>query len=72
MAKYTPEYQEEITTVPAATIRQIAKELGEAAHIGETIEIDGVTLPYRPAAVDAFRALHATSMHSIFAGPCSR
>ena len=51
---YTPEYQESITTVPAATIRRIAKELGEAAHFGETIEIEGVTLPYRPVCVDAF------------------
>ena len=33
---YTPEYQESITTVPAATIRQVAKELGEAACIGQT------------------------------------
>lgn len=69
VAKYTPEYQEEITTVPAATIRQIAKELGEAAHIGETIEIDGVTLPYRPAAVDAFSGItrHKHAFHICWA-----
>lgn len=54
---YTPEYQEAITTVPAAQIRQIAKELGEAAKIGETIEIDGVTLPYRPVCVDGFSGI---------------
>ncbi len=62
--KYTPEYQEAITTVPAATIRQIAKEFGEAACIGETIEIDGVTLPYRPACVDLFSGItrHKHSM----------
>lgn len=54
---YTPEYAEGITTVPAATIRQVAKELGEAACIGETIELEGVTLPYRPACVDAFSGI---------------
>lgn len=54
---YTPEYAESISTVPAATIRQIAKEYGEAAHIGETITIDGVVLPYRPACVDAFSGI---------------
>lgn len=57
LKKYTPEYQESITTVPAATIRQIAKELGEAACFGETKEIDGVTLPYRPVCVDAFSGI---------------
>lgn len=54
IATYTPEYQESITTVPAATIRQIAVEFGEAARIGETIEIEGETLPYRPACADCF------------------
>ena len=62
--KYTPEYQEAISTVPAAIIRQIAKEFGVAAFIGETIEIDGVTLPYRPACVDLFSGItrHKHSM----------
>ncbi|MCC6775715.1 MAG: molybdopterin-dependent oxidoreductase [Hyphomicrobiales bacterium] len=50
--KYTPEQTESITTVPAATVRRIAKELGEAACIGQTITIDGVVLPYRPVCVD--------------------
>lgn len=54
---YTPEYQESITTIPAATIRQVAKEFGEAACIGETIEIDGVTMPYRPACADSFSGI---------------
>ncbi len=50
--KYTPEQTETITTIPAATVRRIAREFGEAARIGETITIDGVELPYRPACVD--------------------
>ncbi|UWG98797.1 molybdopterin-dependent oxidoreductase [Dehalobacter sp. DCM] len=51
---YTPEYAEKITTIPAAQIRQIAKELLEAACIGQTITIEGKVYPFRPAAVDTF------------------
>jgi len=52
VAKYSPEMAENITTIPAMTIRRIAREFGDAARIGETITIDGVELPYRPACVD--------------------
>ncbi len=52
VAKYTPEETEKITTIPAATVRRMAREFGEAACIGETITIDGVELPYRPACID--------------------
>ncbi|MBI2816374.1 MAG: molybdopterin-dependent oxidoreductase [Acidobacteria bacterium] len=52
VANYSPEKTEEITTIPAATVRRIAREFGEAASIGSTITIDGVELPYRPACVD--------------------
>lgn len=52
--QYTPEYAEQVTTVPAKTIRQIAKEFGEAACIGQTITINGQVFPYRPAAADCF------------------
>jgi molybdopterin-containing oxidoreductase family molybdopterin binding subunit len=47
---YTPERAEEISTVPAGTIRRIATEFGQAAKIGSTVVIDGVELPYRPVA----------------------
>jgi len=53
--KYTPEMASEITTVPAATIRRVAEEFGTAARIGSTIVIDGVELPYRPAAANVYR-----------------
>lgn len=53
----TPEWAEEISTVPAATLRQLAKEFGEAACIGQTKEIDGKTFRYRPAAVDLFSGI---------------
>jgi len=51
MGKYSPEWAAGICDVPAATIRRIANEYLDNACIGETIEIDGVTLPYRPVAV---------------------
>ncbi len=53
--QYTPEWAEPITTVPAATIRRLSREFVEAAHIGETIELDGYTFPFRPAIVKAER-----------------
>ncbi|MBI2873961.1 MAG: molybdopterin-dependent oxidoreductase [Firmicutes bacterium] len=48
---YTPEKVSKITTIPAETVRRVAREIGEAANIGGTITIDGVELPYRPVAV---------------------
>ncbi len=58
-----------ITSVPAATIARIAKELGEAAGIGGTIEIDGKTLPLRPAAVEFKRGIshHKNGFFNCFA-----
>jgi len=52
VAKYPPETTEKFSTIPAATVRRIAREFGEAACIGETITIEGVELPYRPVCVD--------------------
>jgi len=52
VAKYSPEVTEKITTIPATTVRRMAREFGEAACVGQTIVIDGVELPYRPACVD--------------------
>ena len=54
---YTPESVEQITTVPAVTIRQVAKEFGEAACIGSTIELEGKSYPYRPACADSFSGI---------------
>lgn len=52
MAKHSPEWAEEITTVPAATIRRLAKEFGTAAQIGSTIQLEGREFPFRPVSVD--------------------
>ncbi len=48
---YTPEWAEEVCDVPADTMRRIADEFVAHAHIGETVEIDGKTLPFRPVSV---------------------
>ncbi len=37
--------------VPAARIRQVADEFLAHAHVGETIEIEGETLPFRPVSI---------------------
>ena len=59
LKKYTPESVYEITSIPASTVRRIAKEYGEAAQIGSTITIDGKVLPYRPVSVIWYRGLSA-------------
>jgi anaerobic selenocysteine-containing dehydrogenase len=57
--KYTPEYVEKITWVPAATISRIAREFGEAAEIGSTVTIQTSKgpkkIPKRPVATHFFR-----------------
>jgi len=57
--KYTPEYVEKITYVPAKTISRIAKEFGEAAEIGSTVTIETdegpKKIPRRPVATHFFR-----------------
>ncbi|MBI2918509.1 MAG: molybdopterin-dependent oxidoreductase [Chloroflexi bacterium] len=49
--QYTLDLVEQLTTVPAATVRRLARELGEAAQIGSTIEIEGEQWPLRPAVI---------------------
>lgn len=55
LKKFTPEWASEITTVPRAAIRSIAREFGEHARVGSTIVIKGRELPYRPVAAIFFR-----------------
>lgn len=67
-----------ITTVPVETIARIAKEFGEAAKIGSTIEMDGRRVPLRPAGVEfkkganqhknSFFACHCLMMLNIVVG----
>ena len=51
MASYTPEWAAAECDIPAERIRQVADEYLAHACVGETIEIEGKTLPYRPVAV---------------------
>lgn len=48
----SPEWAEQISTVPAETIRRIANDLVTHARIGSTIEIDGLSLPFRPVSIN--------------------
>jgi len=65
VAKYTPERTEEITTIPAPTVRRITKDFGEAVSVGSTITLDGVEFPFRPACVDWAKGTqgHAHGFH---------
>ncbi len=69
LLKFTPEWAESISTVPAKNIRRLAKEFATEARIGSTIMVDGVTLPYRPVAAVAFRGNqgHMNSTYNFFA-----
>ena len=55
LTDHTPERMAEITTVPVETIRRIAREFVDAAQIGATIELNGKTYPFRPAALNYYR-----------------
>ena len=49
MREYTPEWAEQICTIPASTIRDVAREFVEHASIGSTMTIEGEEFPFRPA-----------------------
>jgi anaerobic selenocysteine-containing dehydrogenase len=68
LKKYTPEWGEQITTIPAQNLRKLANDFVREARIGSTIVIDGVTLPYRPVAAIAFRGVngHMNSLYNFY------
>ena len=51
MRAYSPEWAVSICDVSAAVMRRIANEYIDHACVGETIEIEDRTMPYRPVAV---------------------
>jgi anaerobic selenocysteine-containing dehydrogenase len=69
LKQYTPEKAEEASSIPAEKLRQIASEFVKAANIGGTIEIDGHSLPLRPASAIIFRGGqgHENGLHACFA-----
>jgi phenylacetyl-CoA:acceptor oxidoreductase len=48
---YSPEWAASICDVPAATIRRVANDFVAHARVGETIDIENTTLPFRPVAI---------------------
>ncbi|MDP6174157.1 MAG: molybdopterin-dependent oxidoreductase, partial [Rhodospirillales bacterium] len=66
---YTPEHSKEISTIPASDIRRLATEFATEARIGSNIVLDGVEVPYRPAAAIAFRGNqgHVNSTYNMLA-----
>ena len=69
LRQFTPEWTEKISTIPAATVRRLAKEFATEARIGSTIVVEGVALPYRPVAAIAFRGNqgHKNSVYNFYA-----
>jgi anaerobic selenocysteine-containing dehydrogenase len=66
MKTYTPEWQEPISTVPAAKVREIANDLVTHAHIGATVTIDGVTMPFRPVSIQYEKGAYAHTIEGPF------
>ncbi len=48
---FTPEWAASVCDVQAESIRGLAKEFVKTAAVGKTIEVDGLTLPFRPVAI---------------------
>lgn len=61
--KNTPEWAYGITEINPYAIRKIAKDFVDNAMIGSTIRIQGLTLPFRPAAIRLGRGISG-AMHS--------
>jgi phenylacetyl-CoA:acceptor oxidoreductase len=78
MQPYSPEWAQGVCDVPAAKIRAIASEFLDNACIGQTIDIDGQAMPFRPVAITlgktvnngwgAFEAVWARTVLAVLAG----
>ncbi len=55
--QYTPEWAQEYTDISPKRVRKLTEDLVREARIGSSIEINGVTLPYRPACISFFKGL---------------
>lgn len=58
MRAYTPEWAAQICDVPATKIRKIARDFVENARIGDTIDIEGMKLPYRPVSINLGKSVN--------------
>jgi len=66
---YNVEIASKISSVPKETIHRIATEFANEARVGSYINLEGYTLPLRPAAAIIFRGAegHTNSLHTCFA-----
>lgn len=64
--KYTPEWAEEKCTIPASTIRRIAREFIQHARIGSTVLIDGFTFPFSPVSIAYQRGAYQHTITGVF------
>lgn len=69
LKQYNAKWASEISTVPEERITRLAHELVENAKIGSTIEIEGMTFPYRPACVVGYKGVqtHQNAFHQYLA-----
>ena len=67
----TPQYAEEVAGIPAATVTRLAQTFAKEARIGETIEIDGLKLRYRPRCCTRSAACRPRSTASRVGAPAS-
>jgi phenylacetyl-CoA:acceptor oxidoreductase len=51
LSSYTPEWAAGVADVPADIIRRLTLEFVDTAAVGETIDVEGMTLPHRPVAI---------------------
>ncbi len=51
IAPYTAEWAEEMCDIAEGTVRRITEEFVASACVGQTVEVDGEVLPYRPVAI---------------------
>ncbi|MFC1862475.1 molybdopterin-dependent oxidoreductase [Thermodesulfobacteriota bacterium] len=67
--QYTVEWAESVTDIDAVTIRRLTREFVENSRIGSTINIDGLTLPYRPANIHLGRGVEGAmgQYHAVIA-----
>lgn len=61
--KYTPKWAEGVTTVPAETIKEAARKFMSHAHIGETIKIGHMKMPFRPVGIQYQRGSYQHTLN---------
>ncbi|MBI2917473.1 MAG: molybdopterin-dependent oxidoreductase [Chloroflexi bacterium] len=59
VGQYSPQKVLEITTVPADTVRRLARLWGEEARVGATLVLEGKEFPWRPVAFSFYRGVNA-------------